>query len=67
MSTEDQVLAAYHRAIARHRDRTGVSYPFVRASCVDLERQEVGTTGCFPEVVATFTWDALDRVRIRLV
>ncbi|MFG1314701.1 hypothetical protein [Xanthobacter autotrophicus] len=68
MLSENEVLNAYHRTIARHRERTGVSYPLTRANCVDLDSQEIADTNVYePQVVATFACDAVGRLRIKLV
>ena len=66
MDTDEVVLCAYHRAIRRERERTGVSWPLVRTSCIDEEDGLIHATGS-QEIVATFTFDSLDRVRVRLV
>jgi hypothetical protein len=72
MEIEHRVLAAYHRAVGRHKSRTCVSYPITRESCVHLaaneDRGEIFDTDRFsPNLVATFTIDSWDRPRVRLV
>jgi hypothetical protein len=47
-SMSDEILRAYHQAIARHQERTGVSYPLhvhrrgYRASLLDQQRSAGG-------------------------
>jgi hypothetical protein len=65
MNTETTVLAAYHRAIGRHNEKTGVSYPLTRESCVYADEGAIYDTR--NQKVATFTFDSQDRPRIRLV
>jgi hypothetical protein len=61
----DDILRAYHRKIGLHREKTGVSYPLTRVSCVDTSSGEIFDTR--GDLVATFTFDSLDRVRIKLI
>jgi hypothetical protein len=68
MATGYEVLDAYHRAIGRHERKTGVSWPLVRASCVNMDERTIVSTDTFqPELLATFTMDDNDRPRIKLV
>ena len=70
MNTEDIVLAAYHRAIRRHERSVGVQYPVTGVSRVDITKRGgvvYDTSMYSPQKLATFTFDSLDRPRIRLV
>lgn len=67
MSFHDEILAAYHRKIARHLKETGVSYPKTRATCVEDDGTITDTDVIDPKVVATWTEDAGGRIRITLV
>jgi hypothetical protein len=61
------ILDAYHRACGRHKAKTGVSYPLVRANCV-LEDGNIFTTDVFdPVLVAKWRMDSSGRIRVRLV
>src|SRR5215210_1775604 len=48
MSLQDDVLKAYHRAVARHCQRTGECYPLVRASCVNDKGTIIDTNVHWP-------------------
>ena len=65
-SMSDEILCAYHRAIARHQERTGVSYPFTRSTYIDEDTGQVHSTNS-AQLVATFKFDAAGRIRITLV
>lgn len=66
MSDQDPVLAAYNRAIARERTRSGINWPHVRPSCIYDDGTITTTDRLSPEVVATWRIDAIGRVRIIL-
>jgi hypothetical protein len=34
---QDKILTVDHRAVARERDRSSVSWPLLRASCVNTD------------------------------
>ncbi len=70
MSLSDEVLRAYHRKIDVHREKTGMSYPLTRTSCIEFDAEGgniFDTSVIDPQLVATFKYDSLDRVRIKLV
>ena len=70
MKIETIVLAAYNRAIRRHEKRVGEFYPLTRTSCVEITKRGgviYDTDAYSPARLATFTFDSLDRPRIRLV
>jgi hypothetical protein len=70
MSIEDDVINAYNRTISRHRQRTGISYPYTRRSCVERNADASGSIYCTnvhnPELLATFILDSIGRVRVKL-
>ena len=61
------ILAAYHRAIGRYRERTGISYPLVRENCVQDDGTITDTNVIDPMTVAKWSVDSIGRVRINLV
>ena len=67
MSLQDDVLKAYHRAIARHVERTGECYPVVRASCVHDDGTITDTNVHWPETVARWNFGPYGRIIVRLV
>jgi len=70
MNIETIVLAAFHRAIARHAKSSDEQYPLTRTSCIEVKRRGgviYDTSVYSPAKLATFTFDSLDRPRIRLV
>jgi hypothetical protein len=67
MALQHDVLHAYNRAIARHRERTGESYPFTRANRVDDDGTITDTNVYEPQVLAKWSEDSLGRIRVRLV
>ena len=67
MFCEQTILNAYHRAIGRNLERTGVSYPIVRLNCVLPRGQIVSTDVYAPQLLARWKYDKAGRVRVRLV
>jgi hypothetical protein len=68
MSIEFDVMNAYHRAIGRHEQRTGESFPLVRHTCVYDCPKVVRSTSAFDEeIVARWSQDRAGRIRIKLV
>ncbi len=68
MSLQDDVMSAYHRAIGRHKEKTGESFPLVRSNCVDEDEGTITDTNVWwPVIVARWSQDATGRIRIRLV
>lgn len=66
---QDQVAVAtaYHRAVFRERQRSGVSWPFTRSSCVQ-DNGTINDTDVYdPKIVGSWTVDALGRFRVKLI
>ncbi len=61
------IQAAYHRALGRYRERTGISYPFVREDCVQDDGTITDTNAFEPMTMAKWSVDAIGRVRVSLV
>ena len=64
MAISEDVLSAYHRAVASHYKRTGESWPKTRSTCVDDDGRIYDTAG---RLVARWSADRLDKVKIKLV
>jgi hypothetical protein len=67
---DERVLAAYYRAANRHNEREFSFRPLTSASCVDIDAGKVYATPAYsyePMVLAEFKFDALGRVRLRLM
>ncbi len=65
---QDDVTHAYHRAAARHLEKTGESFPLVRPDCVDEDEGTITDTNVYePTIVARWSQDAAGRIRVRLV
>jgi hypothetical protein len=66
MSLQD-VRRAYYRATARDEARNGCQWPLIGGLAID--EHEGTVTGGFstPTVLARFSRDSLDRVRLRLI
>ena len=62
----DTVLAAYHRAVARERTKTGLQWPSVRAACVHEDGTITDTRMVEPELIARWSCDVLGRVHVKL-
>ncbi len=67
MSEQDDILCAYHRAVARRRDRTRVSWPLTRAMCCLGDGTITDTNVFEPQVVGRWRRDSLGRITARLV
>ena len=67
MSDQNVVVSAYHRAIAREKARSGISWPLVRLGCVHDDGTITDTNTLAPQLVATWTVDRVGRVRVTLV
>lgn len=65
---EQKALDAYHRAIRRHEERTGISYPLMGISGVETNRRcSAGKIATREGVLAKFKIDRSGRVRISLI
>jgi hypothetical protein len=67
MSLQNEVMDAYHRATARHREKTGESFPLIRESCVEPDGTITTTSAFEPELLAKWRQDASGRIRIKLI
>jgi hypothetical protein len=67
MSLQDDVIEAYHRAVARHCERTGECYPLVRASCVNDNGTISDTNVHWPQTVARWSYGPSGRITVRLI
>jgi hypothetical protein len=67
MSDKNTVVSAYHRALAREKAKSGVSWPLVRLDCVQDDGTITDTNVYSPQIVATWALDSIGRVRVTLV
>ena len=63
----DAILNRYHSTIYRHRIKTCVSYPFVRANCISDNPKVITDTNVYsPMVVARWNINKHGYISIRL-
>lgn len=61
------IAATYHRAQYREYERTGVSWPFIRANCVQDDGTITAPGSYDPVIVGLWSEDSLGRFRVKLV
>lgn len=66
VTSETRIVAAYRRAIRRHRDRTGIRYPLAHMS-VERDGSIVSINVWNSQPVARWSTDASGRVHIDLI